>query len=170
MAIFDLPGERKTCVMPYRRVGGILMRRSICGAVLVFAGLGLTCASAEDAAKWQDHSSAGGGWTMGSGVGGWKQNSTTKTLSNTSSGAGSSSTTTDAFGRTTAFTSVAAGGVSSSTSNEAASNAAAGAVSSTATTLLGPRPSPLQSLGNDSGCVFVAQDTPAGNRWRPGCK
>jgi hypothetical protein len=157
--------------MPHRRVGGILMRRPICGAVLVFAGLGVTCASAEDAPKWHDHSGiASGGWTMDSGVGGWKQNSTTKTQNNTSSGTGSSSTTADAFGRTTAFTSAAAGGVSSSTTNEAASNASAGAVSSTTTTLLGRRPAPLRTLENDSGCVFVAQDTPAGNRWRPGCK
>jgi hypothetical protein len=168
MAIFDLPGEKKTCVMSYRRVGGIFMRRSICGAVLVFAGLGLTCASAEDAAKWQDHPSAGGGWTMGSGVGGWKQNSATKALNNTSSGVGSSST--EAFSRTTAFSSAAAGGVSSSATNEAASNAAAGAVSSTATTPLGPRPAPLRALLSDSDCVFVAQSTPTGNRWRPGCK
>jgi hypothetical protein len=169
VAIFDLLGERKACVIPYQRVPeGIFMRQTICGAALVFASLGIARASAEDVTKWHDHSTAGGGgWTMGSSVGGWKQNSTSKTLNSTSSGVGPSSTPTEAFSSTKAFTSAGAGGVSSSTINEAASNAAAGAVSSNP---VGHRPSPLRVLVNDSDCVFVAQDKPTGNLWRPGCK
>lgn len=143
------------------------MRRAICGAALLFGGLGVTCASAEDVVKWHDHSTAaGGGWTMGSGVGGWKQNSTVKASNSASSEVVSSSSPAEAFSSTKAFTSAAAGGVSSSATNEAASNAAAGAVSSSTANL----PGSVRVLRNDSDCVFVAQVTPTGNLWRPGCK
>jgi hypothetical protein len=163
--------EKLVVISHQRAPEGIFMRQTICGAALLFASLGVACASAEDIAKWHDHSTAGGGgWTMGSGVGGWKQNSTVKASNSASSEVVSSSIPAEAFTSTKAFTSAAAGGVSSSTTNEAASNAAAGAVSSNTTNLVGQRPTPLRVLVNDSDCVYVTQQTPSGKIWRPGCK
>lgn len=144
---FDLLGEKKTIVIYPSIERGIYMRKVV--LALAFASFGVTCASAEIVRTKHDHSTADfgvGGWTMGSGVGGWRQNSDTKALSNAS-----------------------AGGVSSSATTEI-SSAAAGAVSSSAANLPGSRPLPVQVLRNDSDCVFVAQQTPTGNLWRPGCK
>jgi hypothetical protein len=169
METFSLPTEKKTGVIHLAKgIGGIYMRKVISETALVFACLGVTFASAETVIKHQ-HSSAGsgvGGWTMGSAVGGWKQNSTAKISNSVSSGGVSS---TEAFGSAKAFTDASAGGVSSGTITEA-SSASAGAVSSNNTNLSGSRPLPPRLLSHDSDCVFVAQVTPTGNLWRPGCK
>jgi hypothetical protein len=172
METFGLPSEKKTGVIHLAKgIGSIDMRKVSLETALVFACLGATFASAETLIKHQ-HSTAGsgvGGWTMGSAVGGWKQNSTTKMFNSESATGVSSGTNTEAFGSAKAFTSASAGGVSTGTIAEA-SSASAGAVSSSATSLSGSRPLPPRFLSDDSGCVFVAQETPTGNRWRPGCK
>jgi hypothetical protein len=162
-ATFDLPGEKKIYLIVTMSVlGDTFMPNVIFGAALVFSGLlGVTLASAE---SLRDKHS-----TAGFGVGGWtvdvKVNSETKTVSSVSAG-GVSSATTEVSSK--AFSHASAGGVSSSPPIEV-SSASAGAVSSSARDPLDLHQS-REILFNDSDCVFVAQNTPTGNRWRPGCK
>ncbi len=162
--IFVLPNEKKTCVIRLTMgvIGGIFMHRIVFGTALLFSCLGVTFASAES--PRDKHS------TADFGVGGWtvdvKVDSHRQTVSSASAGGVSSAT---AQASSKAFTHAFAGGVSSSSTIEV-SSASAGAVSSGATNLPDLRHLPREVLLNDSDCVFVAQNTPTGNRWRPGCK